>query len=260
MDGVSKKEWLIGAIVILVVIGLSIIFENHNVDYIRDFQAALRINDATKFSYAEKTKIGNVLAYGNMHGNERVSFPELRHSYSYLRKVEQEYTMHTRQVAHETCSGTGSNKTCVTTYTTEIYYSWDFNGDQIKQTGSYTFLGVVFNYDQIDLPNALGLEMNDETVSDYYKKDIKGGYIYDEDDSDIRWHYEYLPIDFASTVFTGFFVDRATHIEVFYETTPDQVIEAKQAYAKTMSAVYYSAIIVLSVIVYLFVATVWLDL
>ena len=65
------------------------------------YNTALQITeDADMFEYAMKTNIGNSFVYGNLVCVDSVTYPEIGGEYSYVEKVKERYTKHTRVVTY----------------------------------------------------------------------------------------------------------------------------------------------------------------
>lgn len=161
----SKRE-IIASIVILALM-LTFGFMIHGaindslmLEY-QEYNTALQINeDAEMFQYAMKTNIGNSFIYGDLKCVDTVSYPGVSGQYSYIRKVKEEYTRHTRVVS------TGK------TTTTQVYYTWDEVSSESKHCNKITFLNVEFDYGQIDFPHSSYIT----TIEDTFDDDIR--YVY----------------------------------------------------------------------------------
>jgi hypothetical protein len=81
---------------------------------------------------------------------DTVTFDEIGGEYSYVEKVKERYTRHTRTVT-KTMTVNGKTQT----YTdTEVYYTWDRVDSWDKHCEKITFLDVEFDYGAIRFPSA----------------------------------------------------------------------------------------------------------
>lgn len=113
----------------------------------QEYATALQINnDKELFEYGMRTNIGNAFVYGELKAVDTVTFDEIGGEYSYIEKVKEKYTMHTRTVT-KTKIVDGKSKT----YTeTETYWTWDKIDSWSKHSEKITFLDVEFDYGLIN--------------------------------------------------------------------------------------------------------------
>lgn len=140
----------------------------------QEYNTALQITEDTEmFKHAMKTNVGNSFVYGDLKCVDTVSYPGVSGQYSYIRKVTEEFTQHTRVVSNGK------------TTTTQVYYTWDEVGSERKHCNKIKFLGVEFDYGQIDFP-----------YSSYITT------IEDSSDDDIRYVYYGSPIECVGTLYS----------------------------------------------------------
>ncbi len=256
MENISVKEWLISIVVALLFLAVAIwlnpFFMERFSNNIREYKRALQINNnETQFVYAEKTKVGLVLAYGKLVSKENKSLPELSESYSVIEKITEKYTMHIRQVC------TTVNK--VTTCQPEVYYTWDTEKRETFQSENYYFLGLEFNYLNMSLPSPMNLPLSDKTISSDFIKKVKWNYLYEEDDfwigvGDLRYYYKVIPIEYNASVFSNFSDGEKEKIKVYYDKSPLQVIDGLERSAKIFNFIYYSIWLLIGLGTYLYFA------
>jgi hypothetical protein len=130
------------------------------------YNTALQINqDTAMFKYGMETNVGNSFIYGDLKCLDTVSYPEINGEYSYVKKVKEKYTRHTRTV---TKTRTVNGKT--QTYTEqETYWTWDEVYSESKHCTKIAFLGVEFSYGQIDFPSASYITTIKESSKIRYK-------------------------------------------------------------------------------------------
>lgn len=96
------------------------------------------------FEYGMRTNVGNAFVYGELKAVDPVGYEEISGEYSYIKKVKERYTRHSRTV---------TRRTGKTTYTTvEYYWTWDKVDEWSKHSTKITFLGVEFDYGAISFP------------------------------------------------------------------------------------------------------------
>lgn len=146
---ITKRE-LIGGVIILagmILVGIGIsngitdALENNR----REYTQALKVTSQDMFEYGMATNVGNAFVYGTLEAADTVGFDEIPGTYLYVEKTREEYTRHTREVEHTDSDGKKY-------YTTETYYSWDYDSRQEKHANFITFLGVRFEYKKITRP------------------------------------------------------------------------------------------------------------
>lgn len=245
MENITKKEIWIGVAVVLVVLALAVFFEPFIKDgmmkEIRLYQDALRIdNDAKMFSYAQKTNVGNVLAYGDIEALQPQKIDDLLQSYMTISKIKEHYTRHTRQVSHQSCSGSGTKRTCTTYYTTEVYYTWDTTQQWNYVSPNYRFLDVEFQYGQLQLPNGSHLKLDATTINQKYVGFYNEWYLYEnsswgQPSGNDRYYFNILPTKFATSLFVKFLngqtinpISNGSNFPVLTSQTPDQIIQQKK--------------------------------
>lgn len=148
---VSKREIIvsIAIIALMIIFGLMIhgaINESLMLEQ-QKYNTALQINnDAAMFKYAMSTNVGNAFVYGEVRVVDPVTFDEIGGEYSYVKKVKERYTQHTRIVTYTvTVNGKPQTRT-----RTETYWTWDAVDKWSKHSEKITFLEVEFDYGVIE--------------------------------------------------------------------------------------------------------------
>jgi hypothetical protein len=152
---ITKREILasIAIVCVMLLIGLLISSAIHEslMDAYQEYNTALQIdNDKETFKYGMKTNIGNAFVYGDLKTVDTVTFDEIGGEYSYVKKVKERYTRHTRTV---TKTRVVNGKTQSYT-TTETYWTWDTIDSWEKHSEKIAFLNVEFDYGTIDFPSS----------------------------------------------------------------------------------------------------------
>lgn len=181
---ISKREILISVAIVAVMIIFGLMLHGSIEDSIllkhQEYNLALQIEDnKDMFEYGMRTNVGNAFVYGTLKCLDPVSFDEIDGEYSYIKKVKEKHTKHTRTV---TKTRTVNGKTQTYT-TTETYYTWDTVASWSNSATKISFIDVEFNYGDIDFP------------SPSHIKTIK-------ESSKIRYVYYGSPIQATGTIYT----------------------------------------------------------
>lgn len=167
---ITKREVLFSIVIISVMLIIGIMIHGNINDALmlkyQEYDTALQINnDSEQFAYGMKTNIGNAFVYGDLKAVDTVTYPEIDGEYSYIEKVKEKYTRHTRTVT-KTRTVNGKTQTYATT---EVYYTWDRIGSWSKHCEKISFLGVEFDYGTINFPNSSYIATKNETSTVRYK-------------------------------------------------------------------------------------------
>ena len=140
---VTKREVLFSVVIICVMLVIGIIISGNIKDVAmekqQEYMTALQINnDQDLFEYGMRTDVGNAFVYGELKAIDAVTFDEIGGEYSYVKKVKEKYTMHTRIVT-TTVNGK-------TTTRTETYWTWDAVDSWDMHSKKITFLNIEFDY------------------------------------------------------------------------------------------------------------------
>ena len=167
---ITKREvvFSIAIIALMIVFGLMIhgVIDESLTQKYQEYNTALQINkDSDMFQYAMKTNIGNGFVYGELKSIDTVTYPEIGGEYSYVKKVKEKYTMHTRVVTYTvTVNGKPQTRT-----RTEVYWTWDYVDSWSQHCERISFLDVEFDYGKIPLPSAEYIKTIQESGSIRYK-------------------------------------------------------------------------------------------
>jgi hypothetical protein len=153
-----------------------------------------------------RTDVGNAFVYGELKAVDTVTFDEIGGEYSYVKKVKEKYTRHTRTVT-KTKKVNGETKR----YTEkEVYWTWDEVDSWSKHSEKITFLDVEFDYGTIDFPYRSHIDTQD------------GGY-------HVRYVYYGSPTHSIGTVYTklsnGTITGSAMHHNKTIEEALDSVMK-----------------------------------
>lgn len=178
---VTKREILLSVAIICVMLLVGFLISDKINDSLmtkqQEYNTALQINgDKEMFEYGMRTNIGNAFVYGDLKAVDTVTYEEIGGKYSYVKKIREEYTRHTREV-------TKSNGK-VTWTETEVYYTWDEKDSESKHSTKITFLGVGFDYGTISFPGSSHITT------------IKTS-------SDVRYQYYGAPSECNGTLYTN---------------------------------------------------------
>lgn len=111
------------------------------------YNTAVKIeNNKSMFEYGMRTNVGNAFIYGNLEAVDAVSYDEIKGDYMYIKQVTEQYTMHTRRVAHRIGK--------FTYFKTQTYWTWDYRGKDSKKCKNVKFCGVNFKSKKIEFPSS----------------------------------------------------------------------------------------------------------
>lgn len=202
---ISKREIIasVAIIALMLVFGFMIhgaINDSLMLQY-QEYNKALQINeDAEMFKYALSTDVGNTFAYGTLECVDTVSYPGVKGEYSYIKKVTEKYTRHTRVVSNGK-----------TSYT-QVYYSWDEEGSESKHCAKIKFLDVEFDYGQIPFPSVSQLAIIEDPLDD-----------------DIRYVYYGAPTKCKGTLYATLKDGKLRDGGFYHNNTIDGVIDSLES-------------------------------
>lgn len=175
---ITKREIIASISIIAVLLIFGVIISGKISENIMDsneiYNKAIKIEDEELFKYGMGTNVGNAFVYGELEVLDPVTYPEIGEEYSYIEKVKEKYTRHTRTRTY-TVNGKTRTKT-------EVYWTWDRVGSESKKSTKVKFLGVELDYTQF-----LSLDSS-------YIDTIK-------ESSHIRYKYYGSPIKAIGTIF-----------------------------------------------------------
>ena len=132
----------------------------------RKYDTALQIeNDTDLFRHSMDTDIGYAFVHGDLEAVDTVSYPDINGEYSYVRKVKEKYTRHTRPVTYYT----GSGKNRKSHHKTEVYWTWDMVDSEEIHCENISFAGVQFKYGTIEMPGCEDITTIKESPTIRYK-------------------------------------------------------------------------------------------
>lgn len=226
---ITLREILVSIAIFFVLSGIGYLIYEYIDDKseIKKYETAQIIEDnKEKLDYLVNTKFGNVLISSTFKTGDKdaVKFDEINGEYAFIKRVKERYTMHTRTV----CSGSGKNMVC----RPEMYWTWDCVDSDKKYAKNINFIGYSFDGKKLlnQVPNK-NLKLSKKIYNQKYEK-IETKYVYET--SDVRYYYEYIPLNFKATVFMNtrdkeLFKDYT----LFYKKTPEQVVENIKSSTKT---------------------------
>lgn len=208
---ITKREILasIAIVCVMLLIGLLISSAIHEslMDAYQEYNTALQIdNDKETFKYGMKTNIGNAFVYGDLKAIDTVTFDEIGGEYSYVKKVKERYTQHTRTVVKtRVVNGKSQSYT-----TTETYWTWDVVDSWEKHSEKIAFLDVEFDYGTIDFP------------SSEYITTIR-------ESSNIRYKYYGSPTECKGTLCAKLENNTITNVSFYNNRTIEQTMESLES-------------------------------
>lgn len=152
---ITKREILFSLAIVCIMLVIGIVISNNISNAImekhQEYNTALQIdNDKELFEYGMRTNIGNAFVYGELKAIDTVTYPEIGGEYTYVEKVKERYTKHTRTVT-KTKTVNGKTKH----YTEqETYWTWDQVDSEHIHSEKISFLDVEFDYGKVPFPGA----------------------------------------------------------------------------------------------------------
>lgn len=204
---ITKREIITSISIIALMLIFGFVLSGNISEKIMDsnekYNKAITIEDEELFKYGMSTSVGNAFIYGDLKVIDPVTYPEIGGEYSYIEKVKEEYTMHTRTVTYTDSKGNTKTKT-------ETYWTWDVVKRESIKSQRVTFLGVEFDYSKF-------IEL-----SDSYITTIK-------ESSDIRYKYYGSPTKATGTIFTSLQDnDTGNNIKLYEDMNIEQTYEYLQ--------------------------------
>ena len=149
---VTKREVLFSVVIICVMLLIGFVIHGNINDNLmikyQEYNTALHIeDDKDLFTYGMRTNIGNAFVHGDLKAVDTVTYPEIGGEYSYVAKVKEKYTKHTRTVRYKNSNGNTKTKT-------ETYWTWDMVASWDKHCEKISFLDVEFDYGTIEFPSS----------------------------------------------------------------------------------------------------------
>lgn len=240
---ISWREVLIGIVIIAIMITFGLMIHGAINDSLmlkyQKYNTALQIDqDTDMFKYAMETDIGNAFVYGDLKCVDPVTYPEIGGEYSYVKKVKEKYTRHSRTVTKTKTMPDGSTKT----YTeTEYYWTWDAVDSWSQHCEKITFLDVEFDYGAIDFP---------------YTSHIK---TIDKSDT-IRYVYYGSPTKCTGTIYSDLRNGTINNTKFYHNQTIEKTIDNLQTNAwLVLFWIVWSILIIIIVCVFFYIDNRWLE-
>ena len=143
---ITWREILFSVIIIAFLFGIGVWISNpiltSATENSQKVISAIKVADPHKFDHIRRTNVGFFLADGDLIANDTITLPELPGKYSRVKKVKEEYRLHT-----ETYTTTDSKGH--TQVHTRTYHSWDAVGHEEFETKTFTFLEKRFTKKEI---------------------------------------------------------------------------------------------------------------
>lgn len=177
---ITKREIIASISIVAVMLIIGVIIQGNISEKIMDssekYNKAIKVEDEELFKYGMRTSVGNAFVYGELEVLDPVTYPEIGGEYSYIEKVKEEYTMHTRTVTYTDSKGKTKTRT-------ETYWTWDKVGSESLKSKKTKFLGVEFDYAQF-------LKLDSRHIDTI------------KESSRIRYKYYGSPVKATGTIFT----------------------------------------------------------
>ncbi len=141
---ITKREVIASIAIIAVSMAIGSVLYGKILDHQDDMDAedqkAVHITEPELFRNA-----GDAFVYGELQSVDTVAFEGIDGEYLYIKRVEEWYERHEREVKVRDDNGKEHKKT-------EVYYEWDTKGKEIRHAEAIRFCGVDLPYGKSRLP------------------------------------------------------------------------------------------------------------
>ena len=239
---ITKREIIFSIVIIAVMAIFGIMIHGAINDSLmlkyQEYNTALQINEDTDmFQYAMKTNVGNSFVYGELKAIDTVTYEEIGGQYSYVKKVKERYTMHTRTVTYTvTVNGKPQTRT-----RTETYWTWDPVDSWSKHCDKISFIGVEFDYGKIPLPS-----------SDYITTIQESG--------SVRYKYYGSPTSCVGTIYSDLRNETINNTKFYQNRTIDETIEyLETGFELVLFWIGWTILTGILVFVFIYIDNKWLE-
>lgn len=236
---ITKREIIMSLVIFAFFMSLGFIFSEKIAADVEDsrrmYNQALQVDSKSMFEYGMATNVGNAFVYGDLKAVDTVTYDEIGGQWLWIEKEREEYTRHEREVEHTDSDGN-------TYYTTEVYYTWDYDGSEKKHSQKITFLDVQFDYGQIE-------GMKTEYIDTIYQS------------MDVRYNYRGSKTEHTGTIFTKLENGTIENNVLFYEDkTIEQVLDAKtSSCAVVIFWIFWICLMIAAIFGFYYLDNTWLD-
>lgn len=216
---VTKREVLFSIVIIAVMLVFGFMISsgisNSLMNDYQEYNTALQIdNNKDVFQHGMRTDIGNAFVYGELKAVDTVSYDEIEGDFSYIKKVKEKYTKHTRIVTKTRTNSKGETET----YTEEEeYYTWDYVSQESKSSTKIDFIGVEFPYGKIPLPSEREI------------KTVYAGSDWWHSSGDIRYVYYAAPAECKGTLYAVLKDNTISNVHFYYDENIEDTIESLES-------------------------------
>lgn len=231
---IKKREIIFSVVIVAVmlIIGFAIssAIRFNLLEKYQEYDTAVQIDSEDMFRYGMETNIGKAFVYGNLKTIDPVTFSEIGGEYIYIKKVEQEYTVHERS----TIDSNGDPAI-------EQYWDWDDQRTEIKHANKILFLNVEFSY--ADIPVETSNHITTLSTGDN-KRNVYYGNV----------------SELQGTIFTTLKYNTISDTSFYENQTISQAIEnLESGYQLVIFWICWISLTVLAVIGFYYLENRWLD-
>ena len=194
---ITAKEILFCSILGILGIAFFMVIDSYLIakdqDEISKMNQALIFNTIDEFNHGVRTDVGWAFCPFEIEGKDRKiskKFPEIVGDFMAVKKVREEYRMHT----YTTTDSKGRT-------TTHTYWSWDYISQEIDYPALLNLNGIEVDSSFVEGFTWVKLEVSPETIKEMDNIKIRGSYVKNGRDSDTRWYYEILPVKITGSFF-----------------------------------------------------------
>ena len=239
---IKKREVIFSVVIIAVmlIIGFTVSGKIRQglLEEYQEYDTAVQIDSEELFRYGMRTDIGHAFVYGNLKTLDPVTFSEIEGEYSYIKKEEQEYRLHSRIVTETYRDSKGNTHTRTKT---EYYWTWDTMNTEKKTATRISFLNVEFVYEKIPFPSSHQITTLN---TGYHKRNVYYG----------------TETEFQGTIFTNLNEDTISETSFYQNQTITETIECLESgYQLRMFWIIWIILTALIVVGFYYLENRWLD-
>ncbi len=148
---ITKREIIASIAIIAVSMTIGSVLYGKITDLQNDMNAeyrkAVHITDPELFRYGMETNVGDAFVYGELQAVDTVAFEGVDGGYLYIKRVEEWYERHEREIEVEDDDGDKHKEV-------KVHYEWDTKDVETRHAEAIRFCEVDFPYGKIRLPSA----------------------------------------------------------------------------------------------------------
>lgn len=238
---ITKREIIASISIIAVMLIIGILISNKisecQIDQNEKYNKAAKIESTDLFKHGMDTNVGDAFVYGDLKAIDTVTYPEIGGEYMYIKKIKEEYTMHTRVVTYTDSDGNTHTEI-------ETYWTWDEVDRDYKKSNQLSFCGITFYSNKICIPYESHIKTNQTS---YY----------------VRYKYYGVSANYKGTLFSnlsnGTISDNSTFYENMNIKETTEYLENQSGAAIFIFWFFWIALIGVCVYAFFYIENDWLE-